>query len=151
MKFFSFFLKKKNLGFRGPVRALTIATDTVFPPLLALIEKENVGTLSTPPPSSERKNLSAANWISIFSQLATKQPCVYARSHWSVLCLASCFAVETQSGLSAPLAENRTEKIRKRERTHTQSEIKELDLQVWSSLTEAICFPSVGSNTKWLM
>lgn len=87
---------------------------TFFPPL-ALIEKEILGTLLRPPqpPQPQREeNLSAANWISIFNQLArkaTKQLCAYARSHWSMLCLASCFTVETLSGLSAPLTENRTE------------------------------------------
>lgn len=40
-----------------------------------------------------------------------------------MLCLASCFTVETQSGLSAPLTENRTEnqKLGTRTRTHTRT------------------------------
>lgn len=43
-----------------------------------------------------------------------------------MLCLASCFTVETLSELSAPLTENRTEnqKLGTHTRTHTHMEIK---------------------------
>ncbi len=70
----------------GAVPEVTLASDTLFPPQ-ALIEKENLGTSFQVPLREE--NLSAANWISIFNQLArkaTKQLCAYAESHRSMLC-----------------------------------------------------------------
>lgn len=104
----------------GAVPVLTLATNTLFPSA-SLNWKGKFGNLVTGPPLRE-ENLSASNWISIFNQLtrkATKQHCAYAQSHWSMLCLASCFTVETLSGLSAPLTKNRTENQKLGTHAHT--------------------------------
>lgn len=97
---------------------MTLATNT-FLSSFSSSEKENLGTLLQVP--FREQQFSGANWISIFNQLARKatmQLCAYAQSHRSMLCLASSFTVETQSCLSAPLTENRTEN--QNLGTHTQ-------------------------------
>jgi len=94
------------------------ATDTRFPSS-SINRKRNIWGPVPPSPPLQRKNLPAANWISIFNQLATRRLCASAATPERVV-LASRFTVETRAGLSAPLGENR-ESEAGNTHTHTQT------------------------------